>query len=392
MDEISETSKKVVGEALEAWIGAQRQAIDLLLSASQPGHPVDWGEGARWVTRTACLAQEWVVEYADPLRPTIFRSQGPTRKLMVDNPDVDYYFASLDDRETYRLTGNRGQAAAIGLTIGTDILRGHAGRTGTLGQYQLDDFALEPNGDFEIALSKQKHDGNWIALPDGAAQISVRETFHDRTRERTARFEIERVGPALPPADWTPEVAAERIALAARWLLFIAHSCVAMWKGFAAAGVNRITGGSGKDHTDSAQAAEGGAQRGEAERRSDWRDEVRTHTASDMAYMGGNWRIDPNQALRITIHPARGGARYWGIVLVSPWMESYEYRQRHVCTNDQLAQRNADGSWTIVIAHRDPGVPNWLDTGGRSEGYALIRWVLPATLPPNPTCELIELS
>jgi hypothetical protein len=372
MDEDSETAKQVVAQAMETWIDAQRRAIDLLLGAQQPGHPVDWGEGARWVTRTACLAQEWVVEYADPMRPTIFKSQGPTRKLMVDNPDVDYWFASLDDRETYRLTGNRGEAAAIGLTIGTDILRGAAGRTGTLGQYQLDDFALAPNGDFEIVLSKEKCPGNWIALPDGAAQISVRETFHDRTRERPARFAIARTGPPLPPADWTPEIAAERIALAARWLLFIAHSCVAMWKGFSAS-VNRITGGAGKDHVDKQE------------------DEVRTHSASDMAYMGGNWRIGPDQALRITIHPARGGARYWGITLVNPWMESYEYRQRSVCTNDQLAARNADGSWTIVIAQRDPGVPNWLDTGGRSEGYALIRWVLPATLPPNPDCELIEL-
>ena len=373
MEQDSEAGKKIVAQAMETWIDAQRRAIELLLGAQQPGHPVDWGEGARWVTRIASLAQEWVVEYADPLRPVIFRSQGPTRKLMVDNPDVDYYFASLDDRETYRLTGNRGQAAAIGLTVGTDILRGHSGRTGTLGQYQLDDFALEPDGGFAIALSKQKCSGNWIALPDGAAQIAVRETFHDRTRERPAQFGIEREGPPLPPADWTPEVAAERIALAARWLSFIANSCVAMWKGFAAAGVNRITGGAGKDHTDAQE------------------DEVRTHSASDMAYMGGNWRIAPNQALRITIHPARGGARYWGITLVNPWMESYEYRQRHVCTNDQLAARNADGSWTVVIAHRDPGVPNWLDTGGRSEGYALIRWVLPTTLPRNPDCEVIEL-
>jgi hypothetical protein len=216
VDQNSETAKKIVAEALETWIDAQRRAVELLLGAQQPGHPVDWGEGARWVTRIASLAQEWVVEYADPLRPTIFKSQGPTRKLMVDNPDVDYYFASIDDRETYRLSGNRGQAAAIGLTIGTDILRGAAGRTGTLGQYQLDDFALAPNGDFEIVLAKERCPGNWIALPDGAAQISVRETFHDRTRERPAHFAIAREGAPLPPADWTPELAAERIALAAR--------------------------------------------------------------------------------------------------------------------------------------------------------------------------------
>src|SRR5512138_2395880 len=126
MSENPDAARKIVAEAMETWIDAQRRAIELLLTSPQPGHPVDWGEGARWATRIASLAQEWVVEYADPLRPVIFHSQGPTRKLMVDNPDADYSFASLDDRETYRLTGQRGEAAAIGLTIGTDILRGAA--------------------------------------------------------------------------------------------------------------------------------------------------------------------------------------------------------------------------------------------------------------------------
>ena len=146
---------------------------------------------------------------------------------MVDNPDVDYYFASLDDRETYRLTGTRGQAAAIGFTIGTDILRGAPGRTGTLGQYQLDDFALAPNGDYEIVLSKEKRAGNWMALPDGAAQISVRETFHDRTRERPAPTRSS-VRHATAPADF-PRDRRERMH-SRRW------SCpceqLRRWEGF----------------------------------------------------------------------------------------------------------------------------------------------------------------
>ena len=130
----------------------------------------------------------------------------------------------------------------------------------------------------------------------------------------------------------------------------------------------------GKDHSDAQE------------------DEVRTHSASDMAYMGGNWRVGPDQALRITIHPARGGARYWGFTLVNPWMESYEYRQRHVCTNDQLAARNADGSWTIVIAHRDPGVPNWLDSEGRPFGMVFWRFFLPEGEIETPQAKVVPFA
>ncbi len=372
MDQTSSIPPKILVEAMDKWLDAQREAVDLMVSAPQPGHPVDWAEGYRWITRIAALAQEYVIEYADPLRPKIFYSQGPTRKLMVDNPDVNYYFVHLDEHETYRLTGERGEAPAIGLTVGTDVLKGvSSGRTGTLVQNQIDDFEIDANGHFEIIVSKEEHEGNWIALPEGAAQIAVRETFRDRSLETPARFDIERVGAALPPQDITPEIASERIRLAARYMLFIANMCIQMWKGFSKS-VNVITGGSGKDNVES-------------------QDELRSHSAADMAYMGGNWKLEPGQALRVTIHPAKGGAPYWGIVLVSPWMESYEYRQRHVCTNNGLAEVNADGSWTLVIAAEDPGVPNWLDTGGRPEGYALIRWVLPASLPPSPTCELITL-
>ncbi len=43
----------------------------------------------------------------------------------------------------------------------------------------------------------------------------------------------------------------------------------------------------------------------------------------------------------------------------------------------------------MVIAAEDPGpgVENWLDTGGRLEGYMLVRWVL-ADGPPHPTAQL----
>jgi len=30
-----------------------------------------------------------------------------------------------------------------------------------------------------------------------------------------------------------------------------------------------------------------------------------------------------------------------------------------------------------VIAHEDPGVPNWLDTGGHREGTIFWRYLLP---------------
>ena len=35
----------------------------------------------------------------------------------------------------------------------------------------------------------------------------------------------------------------------------------------------------------------------------------------------------------------------------------------------------------LVVAHRDPGVPNWLDTGGHREGFLTPRWAYSETPP-----------
>ncbi len=369
---------KLLAEAFGHWLDAQREAIEVVDSAPHPGHPADWGEGYRWVTRIASLAQNWALEKNDPLRPEIYLSQGPARKLIVDNPDVNYYFARLDENETYRLTGNRGSALHVGLTVGTDFLRSASSRekasgpTGTVGQYNLDEFERAANGDYEILLSRARQPGNWIPLATGAAQIAVRETFGDRSRELPATYWIERVGDPAPAPELGPERCAEQLHDAADLLLFIVRTCAAMWRGNAGH-LNQIGGAAGQQHVDAQD------------------DAVRTHSATDMVYQGGRWKLAPGQALKVTISPPAGGSLYWGLTLVNPWAESYEYRYSQVCTNQALARPDADGSWTVVISAQDPGLSNWLDTGGRLEGFALIRWVWARSLPANPVCELIDL-
>ena len=46
-----------------------------------------------------------------------------------------------------------------------------------------------------------------------------------------------------------------------------------------------------------------------------------------------------------------------------------------------------------MIAPEDPGpgVANWLDTGGRHEGYMIVRWVL-ADGPPHPSAEVVPVG
>jgi len=45
-----------------------------------------------------------------------------------------------------------------------------------------------------------------------------------------------------------------------------------------------------------------------------------------------------------------------------------------------------------VVAHRDPGEPNWLDTGGREVGLLTLRWFWPTGEgAPAPATSVVRL-
>ena len=363
-------------ESLDAahrtWTDAQRQVVEILKQADHPGSPTDWAEGYRWATRLATIALEWVVEKNDPTHPVMFLQQDAYKKFIVDNPDVSYHFCVLDDTQVYRLSGNRGEAPYVGLTFGSDIFHwGQGGGAGgTLAQSNLDDFTIDEKGNFEIVIGGEQCEGNWIEMVPGIQHLAVRETFFDKQTQRGAALRMERLGDPPPPPRLTEEELAGKLELASSFMVFVAQTCVAMFAG-TANNTNRITGAPGQAHVDAQE------------------DEVDTHCSTEMLYMGGRWKITDDQVLVVTIKPPTVEFTYWGLVLVNPWAESYDYRFARTCTNNGRAARSADGCWRLVIATRDPGVPNWLDTGGRLEGQMLLRWVLAPNSTQNPECELV---
>lgn len=362
--------------AFQSWIEAQQAAADIMVAADVPRSPADVAEGYRWVTRLTSLAQDWFLEKADPLHPVLFVAQNAYRKLMVDNPDVRYRFSVLDDRRSYRLTGTRGEAAYVGLTFGTPIGKGAiGGRTGTLTQAHLDEFTLGPNGEVDLlfgpAPGPDSGTADWIELLPGTGQLAVRETFFDRAHDRPADLHLELVGDTPPPVLSADELV-PKLEFASLFVQFVAATVVQMWRD-TAGNINSLGGQSGSAHVE------------------DQEDEVRSHSSADMVYHGGRWVLGDGEALVVTVSPPPNSFLYWGLTIANPWMESYDYRYTTTSLNNGRTVRSDDGSWRLVIAPRDPGVQNWLDTGGRQEGYMLVRWVL-AENPTSPSCELVPIE
>lgn len=371
-------SRDRLDAALEGWIGAHQAVLAQIRAAPGAGlSETDRAEGYRWLTRLASLAQGWFVERSDPRHPVLFQLQDDHRKLLVDNPDVRYLFAVLDDSCTYRLTGARGEAAYVGLTFGTPIGQGAVGgRTGTLTQGHLDQFDLGPDGEVDLVLAPPgtpfaEAPANLIELVPGTGQLAVRETFFDRRSDRSADLRLELVGDEPPPV-LEAEGLAEGLELAALFLQFVAATAMNMWAD-SASNTNTFGGTAGAAHVEAQD------------------DEVRSHSDADMTYHGGRWVLGEGEALVVTVHEPTTEFLYWGLTIANPWMESYDGRYTTTNLNNARAARSADRSWRLVISPVDPGVDNWLDTGGRLEGYMLVRWVL-AEDPPHPTCELVRLA
>ncbi len=112
--------------------------------------------------------------------------------------------------------------------------------------------------------------------------------------------------------------------------------------------------------------------------------------AVDIFYSMGRWDLGPDEALvmRGSIPPSR----FTNVMLWNRHMQTLEYVHRRSSLNSAQIAYEPDGSYTVVVAHRDPGVHNWLDTGGHRFGTIFWRYLLPETDPTIATCEVVPVD
>jgi hypothetical protein len=86
----------------------------------------------------------------------------------------------------------------------------------------------------------------------------------------------------------------------------------------------------------------------------------------------GHFQLADDEALVLTLDPI--GAKYLAVQLASGWLSSLDSVHRTTSLNLSQARPNSDGTLTLVVAPKDPGVVNWLDTTGLHEGTLFVRW------------------
>ncbi len=100
--------------------------------------------------------------------------------------------------------------------------------------------------------------------------------------------------------------------------------------------------------------------------------------------------LAPDEALVITMRWPE--CRFGNVTLWTRFLQTYDYAHRPCGRNRANTTLEPDGSFRIVIAHEDPGVPNWLDTEGRPSGSVFWRFFLPEGDIETPQAEVVKLA
>jgi hypothetical protein len=292
----------------------------------------------------------------DPARPKIVWGFAAPRKWLghsvpgsrwgIDNPDNVYRFAPIDGVSKYELTIRPVSPGPAQFSfIVYDSFVGEGGRQDNLdtpvAALRDQDIKANADGSFTITIDSAPANGraNHLQTSPQAKVLLIRNTFSDWGVQNPQAASIKRVaGPAATV------LTKQQIVSHAVELIQAGTQTILGWetKGFAAKAA---------PNTIAAPFARGGGWGFAA---------------------NGNFRIASDEALVVTLDPV--GAHYVGFDLTDPWLVSREHISATGSLNNNQLRPNADGTYTYVVAPEDPGVANWVDTGGLHEGKLLIRW------------------
>ncbi len=402
-----QASREQLREAWDAMISEferARDAIDQPELMPTPGNDRNLAEGYRYLLGFVHSAVERVF-HGDVDHPFIRHALQIVNKGTIDNADAIYFQTKIDGRQSYLLRGRagdsrhwRGEERATTGPLAPQYLifeltQGPlAGDTGSLAELRpgikastgmLDSSAIkvDADGGFEILLAPtrpQNHSGNFISThrttrrvdPTGVVEgpdryadyVSGRQLFYDWSCEEAVAFTIESLDHAgEAPSAYNSAQAAEELARCGALVRGQMH----FWNEFNTVLLETYGKRDGKvgepfmprnkfNQPNAASGETGGGQ-------------------STNIYAGGVYELEDDEALivesRVKVEP-----QYIGFNLANLWGESHDFANHQSSLNGKQMEIDADGVLRWVVAHRDPGVPNWIDTTGHREGYLVPRW------------------
>ena len=308
----------------------------------------------------------------DSASPDLRRIVTPSRKLTGDNPDAIYFDAPLAPERAYVLHGSMQDAVYFSLTIEEGMEEGNMA-SNTAGVINNTTMDIDSNGSFTLYLGGEPREKNWIALSPGASRLTTRHYFeHPRPAaldpELEPRMRIECLTPAeAPPPANDASIAAgiRRVANALRSrTLGMPPMANSEPPGFVSLVPNEFP------------VPQPPADFGLA--------------AFDAHYSMAPFFINADEALVIT--GRWPSCCFANVCLWNRFQQTLDYRNRQVSLNRSQTTLEEDGSFRVVLAHQDPGLPNWIDTEGKLFGLVFWRFFMVEGEVETPQATVVKFS
>ena len=339
-----------MSEAVAPFLRAVDEGRRALLASAPDLDPLEAADAEAFVAGAVATALELVD--VDPARPAFEPWQTPTRRYMDNGPESVYRFAFVDEAHTYRVHGRRDDECYLSISV-------YALDSGQPDRQVLSvnhrDLGAGPGDDFSVE----------VRPTDGGAIVLTRQYFLDPRRDTPGHVAIDVVdGP--PPAPPDPAAGWGR---AARCVTALTSPAILgdpppPW----VSAVPNVLGDP-----------------------SGWElDPVAGRSATDQVYASGPFELADDEALLLEVRFPE--AAYASVTLWNRFRASVDPRRHRSTLNPRSAVASDDGVVRAVVAGRDPGVGNWLDTGGRRRGTIFCRFLLPASAPSPIATRLVRLA
>lgn len=127
-------------------------------------------------------ASDYYIE-SDPEHPRMASIVSPARKTQGDNPDAIYHLCRIRGDRSYRIRGRRDKETYISFTIHSAAADG--GFNGkVLADINDDALTFAADGTYELFLSADKRDGDWVQLHPTLTSSSCAATSTSNSRHR----------------------------------------------------------------------------------------------------------------------------------------------------------------------------------------------------------------
>jgi len=354
------------------------QLLDTLREAAERFCGEEWGistpeDVAGAIRLVANLLEGGLVGHFDddPSQPVFRQIVTSTRKSLGDNADAIYFDAPVSSEYAYRVRGRTAGAVYVSFTIEAGGAGGGFPKR-TAGVLNDTQFDVAGDGHFEIFLGGPPRDRNWIPLDPDASRVTSRHYFEAKR------------SPAVPPS---PDLALD-IELVDPLPPLSPPSDDSV-----AAGLRRVANYVRSRSLDMPKP-------GEAEQPAFVSQELNVFpppappgdhplAAADASYSMTAYVLGPEEAL--VIDARWPDCRCANVSLWNRHLQTLDYAHRQVSLNRAQTRVDTDGAFRVVIAHRDPGVQNWLDTEGRPFGLVFWRYLLPEGEIETPKARVVDV-